>query len=157
MTELETLITVEIDENSLVDLASFDFLDQSAIDGIYEELENSAKKAVPNIGKGLEDWIKFEINKQQLIDTGNMLGSVYSYQLDDLSIYVDVAATEDGYSYPEGVEYGTSPHIIEGNPWLYWPGAKHPVRRVQHPGTMPTPFVEPARDALENQIERLFE
>lgn len=42
---------------------------------------------------------------------------------------------------------GTKPHIIEGNPWLYWEGAEHPVRRVHHPGTAPNDY--PAR-ALEN-------
>jgi hypothetical protein len=31
---------------------------------------------------------------------------------------------------------GTSPHEIFGNPWLYWPGALHPVHHVHHPGTI---------------------
>jgi hypothetical protein len=35
------------------------------------------------------------------------------------------------------IEYGTSPHIIEPNrkQALNWPTARHPVRRVRHPGT----------------------
>lgn len=47
--------------------------------------------------------------------------------------------------FPWVVE-GTQPHIIEGNPWLYWPGAEHPVRRVNHPGTSPNDY--PARAAV---------
>ncbi len=163
MSELETRIIVEVDGLSLLDLVYYDFLDQEDIDEIYKELEESAKNAVPNLGKGLEDWIRFEINTQQLIDTGNMLGSVYSYQTDDFTIYVDVAATENSYSYPEGLEEGTGIYgptgeyiHIEGNPYLYWPGADHPVKSVENPGISPTPFVEPAREALENQIEEAF-
>ncbi len=157
MTELETRILVEVDENTLLDLASFDFIDQEEIDEIYKELEDTAKTAVPNLGKGLEDWIRFEINTQQLIDTGNMLGSVYSYQVDDFSIFVDVAATENGYSYPEGLELGVDHKwVIEGNPYLYWDGADHPVKSVEHPGIIPTPFVEPAQEAFEAQIEEIF-
>lgn len=33
------------------------------------------------------------------------------------------------------LERGTKPHPITGNPFLYWPGASHPVRSVRHPGT----------------------
>lgn len=33
------------------------------------------------------------------------------------------------------LERGTRAHIIRGNPWLFWPGARHPVRQVNHPGT----------------------
>lgn len=160
MSELETRIVAEVDEFSLLDLEYYDILDQSEIDEIFKELEDIAKEAIPNLGKGLEDWIRFEINTQQLIDTGNMLGSVYSYQTDDLSIFVDVAATENGYSYPEGLEGGTGIYgptgdyiHIEGNPYLYWLGAEHPVRSVENPGIRPTPFVQPAIEKLEAQIE----
>lgn len=35
------------------------------------------------------------------------------------------------------LELGTRPHVIEAKnaQALHWPGARHPVRRVQHPGT----------------------
>lgn len=35
------------------------------------------------------------------------------------------------------LEYGTRPHVIEARnkQALSWPGARHPVKRVQHPGT----------------------
>ncbi len=35
------------------------------------------------------------------------------------------------------VEFGSGPHVIEPREKqaLYWPGAAHPVRRVNHPGT----------------------
>lgn len=59
--------------------------------------------------------------------------------------------------YAEYVMAGTGPHIIEGNPWLSWPGASHPVRRVWHPGTYPNPFMtfgfEASQDSIENEVE----
>ena len=35
------------------------------------------------------------------------------------------------------LEHGSRPHVIEprDKKALFWPGAAHPVRRVQHPGT----------------------
>src|SRR5438045_9414987 len=47
-------------------------------------------------------------------------------------------------SYAPYVEFGTKPHVIlpKDKKALYWPGAEHPVRRVNHPGTKPKPFLE---------------
>lgn len=44
------------------------------------------------------------------------------------------------------VEYGTAPHVItpKNKKALYWPGARHPVARVNHPGTNAQPFLRPA-------------
>lgn len=35
------------------------------------------------------------------------------------------------------IEFGSRPHIIrpKGNKFLFWPGAKHPVKKIKHPGT----------------------
>src|SRR5579871_5492968 len=40
-------------------------------------------------------------------------------------------------SYAPFVEFGTKPHTIvaKNAQALYWPGADHPVRKVNHPGT----------------------
>lgn len=58
------------------------------------------------------------------------------------------------------VEYGTRPHDIypRNKQALYWPGARHPVSVVHHPGTRPNPFLERAldksRDAIEHEVVR---
>ena len=41
------------------------------------------------------------------------------------------------------VEKGTRPHVIVPSRGraLFWPGAKHPVARVNHPGTKATHFI----------------
>lgn len=47
-------------------------------------------------------------------------------------------------SYAPYVEFGTPPHIIlpKTAKALYWPGAAHPVRKVNHPGTKANQFME---------------
>lgn len=48
--------------------------------------------------------------------------------------------------YATDVELGTAPHVIVPNSKqaLSWPGAAHPVKRVNHPGTRPYPYLRPA-------------
>lgn len=65
---------------------------------------------------------------------------VFGFFMDNTEVY-----------YPF-VILGTDPHIIEGNPWLYWEGADHPVRRVQHPGTAANDFMATAYDASEGDV-----
>lgn len=49
-------------------------------------------------------------------------------------------------NYATDVEMGTSPHVIlpRNKKALYWPGADHPVAKVNHPGTPPFPYLRPA-------------
>jgi hypothetical protein len=50
--------------------------------------------------------------------------------------------------YARWVEEGTGPHVImpKTKKALFWPGADHPVRTVNHPGTKPHPFLIPAAE-----------
>lgn len=49
-------------------------------------------------------------------------------------------------NYATDVELGTPPHVIlpRNKKALYWPGAAHPVARVNHPGTHAYPYLRPA-------------
>jgi hypothetical protein len=49
-------------------------------------------------------------------------------------------------NYAADVELGTAAHVItpRNKKALYWPGADHPVARVNHPGTAPSPYLRPA-------------
>jgi len=46
------------------------------------------------------------------------------------------------------IEFGTEPHTIlpKNRQALFWEGAEHPVKRVEHPGTKPRPFMRPSLD-----------
>ncbi len=61
-------------------------------------------------------------------------------------------------SYARYVEFGTAPHIIEAKnaKALFWPGAQHPVKSVQHPGTKANPFMERIIAAATPEINATF-
>jgi HK97 gp10 family phage protein len=61
------------------------------------------------------------------------------------------------YKVAKWLELGTRPHRIVGNPWLYWPGAAHPVRAVNHPGTRPYPFIRPAGRQIRPIVRKEFQ
>ena len=52
------------------------------------------------------------------------------------------------------MEEGTRPHIIEGNPWLWWDELEHPVHSVNHPGTPAYKYME---EALNSNVDRIIE
>jgi hypothetical protein len=57
--------------------------------------------------------------------------------------------------YAPYVVGGTRAHTIlpRTKQALFWPGAAHPVRSVQHPGTKPNPFMTDALTEVGPQIE----
>ncbi len=56
------------------------------------------------------------------------------------------------------VHEGTRPHIIlpRIKKALWWEGALHPVRRVQHPGTKANPFMQRIANQSQPEIEGTF-
>ena len=62
-------------------------------------------------------------------------------------------------SYARFVEFGTAPHVIrpKNARALYWPGAEHPVRLVNHPGTKPNPYMERIAAAATPDINEIFD
>ncbi|MFD9464376.1 HK97 gp10 family phage protein [Streptomyces sp. NPDC060027] len=93
--------------------------------------------------------IESDAQRFAAVDTGLMRSRIY-YEVNDLSLRVGVRNVE----YWMTVEFGSSPHVItpRNAKALYWPGARHPVARVNHPGTPAQPFLRPAlyrrREAL---------
>ena len=62
--------------------------------------------------------------------------------------------------YAPGVEYGTKAHIIraKNKKALCWKGAKHPVKKVNHPGSKAKPYLIPAFEKEKDQfLEKLKE
>lgn len=75
------------------------------------------------------------------VDTGELLATIRFS--DDSPTAVSVHVGSDHWA---DVEYGTNPHTIypRTRKALWWPGAKHPVSKVNHPGTPAQPFIRPA-------------
>jgi hypothetical protein len=61
-------------------------------------------------------------------------------------------------SYAPFVEFGTKPHVIvpKDKKALWWPGAAHPVRSVNHPGTKPNQFMERIVSESQSEIDAQF-
>lgn len=60
-----------------------------------------------------------------------------------------------GVKYGGALEEGTAPHVIrpKNKKALFWPGAAHPVKKVNHPGTKAYPIIE---DTLKANKARLI-
>jgi len=61
-----------------------------------------------------------------------------------------------GMEYGIFLEMGTPPHEIrpKAKKALYWRGAKHPVKKVQHPGTKSYAIVAPTVDVHLSRIRK---
>lgn len=77
--------------------------------------------------------------------TGALQDSI-EHHLEDGDLIVSASGGDDGRTYAVYVELGTRPHEIRPvrAGALFWPGAAHPVSKVDHPGTRPQPFLRPA-------------
>ncbi len=60
--------------------------------------------------------------------------------------------------YAPFVNFGTRPHVIlpKKGEFLSWPGAAHPVRRVNHPGSRANPFMQRILSAATREINGTF-
>lgn len=76
---------------------------------------------------------------------------------DEVNIYL-----AHGMEYGEHLEKGTDPHEIrpKTKKALSWPGASHPVKKVNHPGTKAYPIIGPAVDKnlpeIKNAIKEIW-
>jgi hypothetical protein len=96
------------------------------------------------------------------IDKGTLRGSI---QADKISDYQWIIGTN--LEYAQSVHDGYAAHWIYGSAgpsymgqsitgkkgMLYWPGAKHPVLRVHHPGYKGNPFFDDSLEIIENQLD----
>ncbi|MFD4830138.1 hypothetical protein ACFWPV_09825 [Streptomyces uncialis] len=102
-----------------------DEVDQAAssyIDKLALAIESDAKRFVP-------------------VDDGNLIGAIYK-ESDGLTLRVGVR----NVIYWRAIEYGGKSYTItaRNKKALFWPGARHPVRAVEHPATPAQPFLRPA-------------
>lgn len=60
--------------------------------------------------------------------------------------------------YSRMVHDGTRAHVIvpSAKRALFWPGAAHPVRRVNHPGTAANPYMKRALQSATAKITQLY-
>lgn len=102
-----------------------------------------------HVDQAINDWLENTIGDAILGDARNYVPKRSGRLLESLRREVHDKVLRVGSldcNYATDVEMGTSPHVIlpRNKKALHWPDADHPVARVNHPGTAPSPFLRPA-------------
>ena len=122
---------------------------------LSDEVERDVKKVVKNSAFNIERNAKSNLTKNKSVDTGHLRRGI-STDIKGL----DATIHTSNIKYAPGVEYGTRAHVIraKNKKALYWKGAKHPVKQVNHPGSKAKPFLIPAFNQEKDQfLEKLKE
>lgn len=126
---------------------------------IRSAFRKAPKTMVANLNKAIKQSILFiagESAKRAPVKTGNLRASHFRPEsLEFRNLY---GKLQPSPKYAIFVHDGTKPHIIEPSTAkaLFWKNASHPVKRVNHPGTVANPFLRNAVDASQRQVDRFF-
>lgn len=114
---------------------------------------NKVKNAVRTSTFNVERYAKDNITKNGNVDTGHLRRSVTS----KVSTFEGIVS--NNVKYARIIEEGSKAHKIRPRvkKALYWKGASHPVKEVNHPGTKPYPFLEPALKKEESNFLKELE
>ncbi len=98
--------------------------------------KQSFNEAMELAKKGIAFDIERELKLIAPVDKGT-LRNLIDFEIVDGNIVFNFVG------YAKYVEFGTPPHIIKpkDKKALFWKGAEHPVKSVNHPGTAPQPFI----------------
>lgn len=114
-------------------------------------LQNWSGKA-NNYAKEQADWTDRTSHARQSLHAGvDVNGDYYNLYLSHGIRYGTYLETGTGLYGPHRSRYSIVPKNKKA---LYWHGAKHPVREVNHPGAKPHPIVEPTIDLFAPKINR---
>ena len=122
---------------------------------LSNEVEEDVKKVVKNSAFSIEANAKSNLTKNKSVATGHLRRGI-STDIKGLEATIHTS----NIKYAPHVEYGTRAHIIKAKNkrFLYWEGAKHPVKKVNHPGSKAKPFLIPAFNQEKDQfLEKLKE
>ena len=122
---------------------------------LSDEVEEDVKKVVKNSAFNIEKNAKSNLTKNKSVATGELRRRT-STNIKGLEATIHTS----NLKYAPHVEYGTKAHIIrpKNKRFLYWEGAKYPVKKVNHPGNKAKPFLIPAFEKEKDQfLEKLKE
>ncbi len=88
---------------------------------------------------------------------GNYFRSIKSDFLDGDGSFT--SKLESNSPVADIIEFGSRPHMIrpKGNKLLFWPGAKHPVKEVKHPGTPAFRVLGEATEEAAEETGKIFQ
>ena len=122
---------------------------------LYEKNEALVRQTVKNSAFNIQREAMSNLTKNKSVDTGHLRRGI-STDIKGLGATIHTS----NIKYAPGVEYGTKAHIIraKNKRFLYWEGAKHPIKQVNHPGSKAKPFLIPAFNQEKDQfLEKLKE
>ena len=122
---------------------------------LSNESEDNVKKVVKNSAFNIEENAKSNLTKNKSVATGHLRRGI-STDIKGLEATIHTS----NIKYAPMVEYGTKAHIIraKNKKALYWKGTKHPVKKVNHPGSKAKPYLIPAFNQEKDQfLEKLKE
>lgn len=118
----------------------------------YEALKARAMEALRIAVTQGAEHLAGEQQQAAPVDTGTLRASIHvaEIQAGGLSVTARTATSGESGDYAVHVHEGTLPHWIQATTAqaLWWPGARHPVPAVVHPGTKPVKYME--RPLLDN-------
>lgn len=92
------------------------------------------------------------------VKTGRLKGTIAVDPVQDFGGVMSITVGTN-LSYAPIVEEGSDPHVIlpKTAKALFWKGADHPVRKVNHPGTKAYPYLKPALQQSGPRISQLMQ
>ena len=119
-----------------------DEIDRFAVELIElsEKSRDNVQKAIKKSAFNIESQAKKNLASNKSVVTGHLRRSISH------KVSMTEGIVSANTKYAEGVEKGTKPHIIRAKKKkaLYWQGANHPVKVVNHPGSRAKPYLIPA-------------
>ena len=127
-------------------------IDTSELDKFAVEITNLNDKTKDNVQKVLNNTgfkIEAKAKGNVPVDTGHLRRCITT-KIGDMEVIVHTS----NIKYARGVEFGTRPHLIKpkNKKALYWKGAKHPVKSVNHPGSKAKPYLIPAFESEKDNL-----
>lgn len=124
---------VKVDTSELTKFAA-------EVKGIGSRFNYEASQVISNAAMKVRKGAMDNLTKNRSVKTGHLRGNI------DTNIKPFEATIRANTKYAKGVEEGTKPHIIKPKrgKFLYWKGAAHPVKLVNHPGSRAKPYLVPA-------------
>ena len=134
-----------------------DEIDKFAIElgQMSDEVRSDVQKVLTKTGFKIEATAKANLTNNRSVKTGHLRRGITT-KIGNMEVTVHTS----NIKYARGVEFGTRPHLIKpkNKKALYWKGAKHPVKSVNHPGSKAKPYLIPAFESeKDNLIKNLKE
>ena len=108
---------------------------------ISADSEKKIRNVIKNSAMTIEKNAKSNLTSNKSVKTGHLRRGIAT----DIG-NMEATIHTSNIKYAPMVEKGTKSHIIKAKnkKALYWKGAKHPVKQVNHPGSKAKPYLIPA-------------